>query len=85
MTHDFGIVASSYFNRKIWCIGFHLLKRRMVFVKVLQLKNIIDNLSLKEVAWKVKEKFELVNTDVCGPMQTSLNSLNMYFILFIDD
>jgi hypothetical protein len=57
----------------------------MVFVKVLDLKNIIDNLFLKEVAWKAKEKLELVNRDVCGPMQTPLNSLNMYFILFIDD
>ena len=56
-----------------------------MFVKVVHLENIIDNLFLKEVAWKAKEKLELANTNACGPMQIPLNSLNMYFILFIDD
>ncbi|KAK2992531.1 hypothetical protein RJ640_002425 [Escallonia rubra] len=39
----------------------------------------------KGVAWRAKEKLELVHTDVCGPMQTLSNTENMYFILFIDD
>ncbi|KAK2991725.1 hypothetical protein RJ640_004253 [Escallonia rubra] len=38
----------------------------------------------KEVAWRAKEKLELVRTDVCGLMQTLSNAENGYFILFID-
>jgi hypothetical protein len=57
----------------------------MVFVKVVHLENIINNLFPKIVAWRAKEKLKLVHAIVCGPMQTSLNSLNRYFTHFIDD
>ena len=39
----------------------------------------------KGVAWRAKQVLELVQTDVCGPMQNPSHSQNRYFILFIDD
>ncbi|KAK3000462.1 hypothetical protein RJ639_021063 [Escallonia herrerae] len=35
----------------------------------------------KGVAWRAKEKLEIVHTDVCGPMQTLSNAENRWFLL----
>ena len=36
-------------------------------------------------SWRVKEKLELVHTDVCGPMRTTSLNDSKYFLLFVDD
>lgn len=39
----------------------------------------------KETTWMIVLPFELVHTDICGPMQTSTKVGNKYFFTFIDD
>ncbi|KAH9666120.1 Integrase catalytic domain-containing protein [Citrus sinensis] len=36
-------------------------------------------------AWRAVEKFQLIHTDVCGPMRTASLNGNKYFMVFIDD
>ena len=36
-------------------------------------------------AWRATEKFQLVHTDICGPMSTPSYNGSRYFLLFIDD
>ncbi|KAG8501714.1 hypothetical protein CXB51_004760 [Gossypium anomalum] len=37
------------------------------------------------VAWRARERLELVYSDVCGPMKTSSLNDSKYFVLFIDN
>lgn len=37
------------------------------------------------MAWKARERLELIHSDVCGPMKTSSLNDSKYFVLFIDD
>ena len=39
----------------------------------------------KGKAWRAKEPLELVHSDVCGPMETTTDGGNRYFLTFIDD
>ena len=36
-------------------------------------------------AWRANEKFQLVHTDVCGPMSDASYGGSKYFLFFIDD
>ncbi|KAL0549870.1 hypothetical protein IC582_014360 [Cucumis melo] len=36
-------------------------------------------------AWRASKPLELIHTDLCGPMRTTTNGGNRYFITFIDD
>ncbi|KAM1746866.1 hypothetical protein ACFX11_013456 [Malus domestica] len=36
-------------------------------------------------AWRAKVPLELIHTDVCGPMNTSTQVGNKYFLVFVDD
>ncbi|KAG8499415.1 hypothetical protein CXB51_005894 [Gossypium anomalum] len=37
------------------------------------------------MAWRARDKLELVHSDVCGPMKNSSLNDSKYFVLFIDD
>jgi hypothetical protein len=39
----------------------------------------------KVAEYQAKNPFELVHTDICGPIQPSSIGKNRYFIIFIDD
>ncbi|CAN6572549.1 unnamed protein product [Malus baccata var. baccata] len=36
-------------------------------------------------SWRAKAPLELIHTDVCGPMKTSTQVGNRYFLIFVDD
>ena len=91
---------SKLWHKRLGHLNFQSLKKLQVKEMVHELPSIQENEEICEgcalgkqhrdsfphgKAWRAKAPLELIHTDVCGPMKTSTQVGNKYFLIFVDD